>query len=465
MAAGQDGGDSPPEDVQASAVEAATTSDTAPADDMAPEAASDQAGGTEETTAESGEPSLSGPAAKQKAMELLGQSQPDQAATVLLKNAAGNEDDVEYRFLTGMALMESGQPGEAIPQFEAAAELSPDSPRIRLELARACNQAGKRVSAHRHFERVLDMEPPAAVRGNVEWYLSQIPGLKNWGLYLSAGGMYDSNVSAGPDIDTVSIFGIPYDLAPDSQEQGDYAYMTNAVLEYGIPMDDEWSIRTSFNMATVAYQKYSEFNLEQFGLLTGPRYEADRWLIGIPFAMDYTRLGSEQYGLSLGVAPEVRYAVNDRLAATLSTEVQSTKYWLRSERTGNRWALNPSLMYLLDQHSFVDVGFSYLRENTEVSYLDNDRASIYAGYYTQLPWEIDLYIRPTIAWTTYDEAEAAFPAARDDTQYMVNVNLSTELWDSGFDLVCGYTFTKNDSNLPLYEYDRHQLTLQISRDF
>jgi len=62
----------------------------------------------------------------------------------------------------------------------------------------------------------------------------------------------------------------------------------------------------------------------------------------------------------------------------------------------------------------------------------------------------------------YDEKEAAFPEAkRKDVIYTLNINLAKELNKKGLSLALGYTYTKSDSSLALYSYDRNQVTLQL----
>ena len=168
--------------------------------------------------------------------------------------------------------------------------------------------------------------------------------------------------------------------------------------------------------------------------------------------------------MAFGAAPEVRYALRQRSSLRASVIAQSTVNWLSAEREGNNLSVNISGRRLINQGSFVDVGFRHTRENTRVSFLDNNYDSIYLGFYRDNFWGLSCYVRPTVGWNEYDEKEAAFSDARDDFRLSCDVNLSKEIGDSGLFAGLGYTYTNNDSNLSLYQFERHQVTFQVWKD-
>jgi len=113
---------------------------------------------------------------------------------------------------------------------------------------------------------------------------------------------------------------------------------------------------------------------------------------------------------------------------------------------------------------FIQPGYRHTEEDTRKPYLDNKSDAVNIGFYAGLPKDFALYIQPSISWNKYEEKEAAYERARDDIQYVVNVNLSKGI-GKGFSAALGYTYTRNDSNLTIYDYKRNQVTFQVSKSF
>ena len=102
---------------------------------------------------------------------------------------------------------------------------------------------------------------------------------------MSTGYLFDSNVNAGPESDTVAFFGIPFALTPDSKSQSDRGITSNVAFNHLLPYTDKVSLRSSLNFASVTYVDESDFNLEQFGILVGPQVRNGRFIVGVPFVL------------------------------------------------------------------------------------------------------------------------------------------------------------------------------------
>ncbi len=387
------------------------------------------------------------------------------ARDLLESHLAGNEGDAEYLFLAGTAQFESGDASAAIRHFEAALDVNPGLSRVRLDLARAYAVAGKPRSARTEFQRVLDTNPPAEVRSNIERYMASLGEAKTWRARLAVGYLYDSNVNAGPSSETVTFFGVPFALTPGTAPRSDSGVVSNFVLDHLLPFSDELGLRSTVTADTVTYWAASQFNVEQTSLLLGPQYREGRVQVGVPFAFNYSRLGSEDYGWAVGGAPEVRYAAGDRVLLIASGLGQATEYWQRPERDGSIWSVHAAVRYSLSEKVYIEAGYRHTREDTRVGFLDNDLDAVHIALYAEIPWEIAIFVRPTIAQNGYDEREAAFPRSRDDDRVTLDVNVSREIFHTGFFMSVGYTHTDNDSNLPLFEFERDQVVVQISKDF
>lgn len=405
------------------------------------------------------------PDIKAQATSHLDAGEPEQAYSLLSGHLSEYREDAEYLFLIGMAAMETGRPGVAADHFEAALEQNPDLPRVRLELGRAYEAVNRNDKAKAEFDRVLEMQPPPQVRNNIEQYQSYVDEKKNWQARFAVGYLYDDNVNAGPQSNTVELFGIPFELDPGAQQKSDGAITTAVDVDHLFPLDNHWTLRSNLSFNSVTYFSESQFNTENISFSTGPSHRWGKTTFAIPAILEYSRLGSERYAFAYGIGPQVQHALTDRVLLRASASAQLNEHWARPEREGNLWSARGSVRYLLNAQSYVEAGYRFRHENTKVDFLDNDLHAVSVAYYTQLPWAMEFFVRPEIGWNEYEAAEAAFSSARDETRFTLDLNLSKEIGDTGFVASFGYTFTNNDSNIGLFEFDRNQIMFQISKSF
>lgn len=107
-----------------------------------------------------------------------------------------------FDFYFGIAAIDSGHAGEGVLALERYIINFPDNVNARLELARGYFVLGEDARAREEFERVLKINPPAAVRTNIERFLDAIRSRESRytttaGFFVEAGYGYDSNVSGG----------------------------------------------------------------------------------------------------------------------------------------------------------------------------------------------------------------------------------------------------------------------------
>ena len=401
---------------------------------------------------------------RERAMALMEQSRFEEAYNLLAEFHQADPNDIQGQFVLGMAALELGKVDEAIKHFEAILEKNPELPRVRLELARAYTAKGNKKDARDEFKKVLETNPPEQVRDNIKQFLVAIEEDKKLHIRASIGYLYDDNVNAGPDTGTVSFFGLPFALEPGAKQQSDSALVESVTMDHRFPLSKDVDLMSTFGFRGVSYSSWSEFNTEEFVVTSGPSFRGERTLTRIPFIFDYTRLGSDRYGVGYGIRPELRYALTKDLSLNVSWLGEKKQYFSRVDRTGYLWAIDSYARKLLNKNTFLDIGYRHFREETKKSFLDNDTDTVYAGIFTKLSNDTSLFVGPSLSWTTYDEREAAFEHARDDLRTKINVNLLKELGD-GLEIAVGYTYTYNDSNLELYGFRRNQLTIQISKSF
>lgn len=147
-----------------------------------------------------------------------------------------------FDFYYGVAAANSGRAGEGVLALERYVANMPEDAQGRLELARAYFVLGEDARAREEFLLVLDANPPADVRANVDRFLDALRSRESLyrtatGFHLEAGIGYDNNINAGVSAGTTfRLFGVDL-LVPDAalERRGWFASFT-AAFNRSIPV-------------------------------------------------------------------------------------------------------------------------------------------------------------------------------------------------------------------------------------
>lgn len=152
---------------------------------------------------------------------LLEQGDPVQAYELLARLEVDWGGDAGFDYLYGIAALESGRPGDAIFSLERVLRSLPDFVGARLDLARALFELGDREQAEQEFNALLQVDPPEQVREIIDRYLAALTPPEpereedSRMFYAAATGGYDTNANGAADL--VDFLG--FTLDPRSTEQ------------------------------------------------------------------------------------------------------------------------------------------------------------------------------------------------------------------------------------------------------
>jgi hypothetical protein len=401
-----------------------------------------------------------------QAAELLRLGRPAEAYDLLSPRHAADKNDVETAFLLGQAAQALGCPAEAAGIYEGILKKNKALPRVRLELARAYASLGETKKARDQFMAVLAGSPPPLVGENINKYMASMQAPKSWNARAGLGFIYDSNINAGPEARTVLMFGAPFRLSDDARRTAGHGYTASLDAGWMREFRPGLALQADAGYSRARYAGLHNFDSDSFSASAGPTFGGRGFVLSSPVIFENLRVAHERYNLAYGLAPQVMVPLGGPLSADASLVLQRKKYFVGGgARSGPVWAASAGLKYRYGRDAFVRAGFRHAAESTSEDYLDNASDSFSAGWYSGLPRGFSLYAGPGVTLTRYAAAEAAYDERRRDAQYSGVLNLSREFPAAGLSATAGFTYTRNDSNLGLYDYVRRQLTLRLSLAF
>lgn len=398
-------------------------------------------------------------------------------------------DEIQERFDAAMAAMEANEVYEARRLLTALLNDYPSLNRARVELARADYYVRDYDAAEAEVLTVLeDPDTPANVRPTLLAFLAQIRDDRQtfekkhqWGGYGYTGVMYDSNVNYGTS--DVIVGGIPFSI---EGEKSDWAAVFDAGLlhTYNPNKSFKSGDKTGYffwqSQATGYYRAYTDendFNLGVATLRTGPVWAvADAWRFSLAVQGDQIWFGSDRLAFFTSLNPTYSVMLTPRTELTLDGILQDRNY-NDSEDEGRDGTLVGGTVVLsqfyLERKLGAQAGVGYSDFDADEDAFGYKLPEAFVGATYEAWTRGTLYTRLGYRWFEYDANFDALAALigtndRDDDELRFLAGFRHEI-ASGFlekfVLRGEYVYTDNDSDVDVFDYDRSQVSLGLSRGF
>lgn len=396
----------------------------------------------------------------------------------------------EFDYLLGVAALDSGRIDEAIIAFERVLALIPNHAGAQMDIARAYYAAGSFDLAEAAFLKLRAANPPPAAQQAIGRYLEAIQARKSqtqagWSGYGELGLGHDSNIT-----------GVPVDFGAAAQQAFNLlgieptgnsikrkaAFAQGAFgAEYSHPVSRGWSLFGGGEAKGRAYRHETDFNSAAGELRLGAALNSgqDQWRAtgsylhfeqegdapGDPKPTNNRRMG--------GLGLDWRHALDTKTQVGFAAQLNAVRFpeneiedfdqaflsgsWLKSfERAG------VPLLYLTAfashdraRNKFAD-GVTTKSKNLAgvrgyFQYSLTPRLQAFAGAALIHRRDRDDFARSTaVAHGRDTYGEAALGVA---WQFRERCALRLQ-----------YAFSKNSSNIDIYDFDRHEISSMIRCD-
>lgn len=415
--------------------------------------------------------------AVEDAARLMQAGKAKDAYGLLLKEEAQRAGEVDYDYLLGRAALDAGEPAKATLVFERVLAVNPNHAGARLDMGRAYFALGDLARARNEFEALRTLDPPPAARATIDRYMAAIddrsaPRKTKANGYVEVGFGQDSNVTVGPRNSSVylPVFGLSFNLSEGARAKSDNYHQINAGGEVAHPLDGETAI---FGGADLKFRNYSKVDsYDQFsGDFRGGiqlNRGADAWRAFASFSD--LRLGDERYREITTVGGDWRHSATPRDQLSAFGQYSTVRYIDRSLRgidydlavLGASWTRLPA-----PGSGLTLVGAAFVGGEQEVHFrTDGNKllVGLRGGLSYGLNSETDLFAGAGWQYGRYDRANVLYGEKRRDNQYDLTIGAQWR-FASGWSLRPQVSWTRNDSNTTVNEYDRADANIFLRKDF
>ncbi|MBZ6378011.1 hypothetical protein B5C34_01990 [Pacificimonas flava] len=398
----------------------------------------------------------------QTALRLQAAGEADKAYELLSARVENRAGDPDFDYALGIAAADAGRPAEAIIALQRVLAVQPDNSQARAELARAYALGGDIDTARAEFDTALqDPSLPDPVRQRfdriVRTYDRQIAGGgSSVSGFLDASLGYDTNVNAATDEDSIVIplfagFG-PGVLGPGATADEDvFSEVVGGVS--GVVATSRQARFFASGLANWRNNMDSE-GFDQIaltGTVGAAHTFASRDVLSLSAQAQQFWLGGDSYRQAVGGILQFTNRLEGGKALSFSGEYfrqnfdgdplrDSDRYGIGVAYAARTLVVQASGGHEETRRAAGDhLSFDYLRANAGVEQAVADGVAVILGVGGQI--------------RRYDADDPLFLASRSDEQIDGSAGLKFRIADNAY-VRPRVTYTRNWSNIPLYDYDR-----------
>ena len=401
------------------------------------------------------------------------EAQAEQTWRTLAPQADTRAGDPAFDYALGIAALDSGRFGEAIIALQRVLAVQPNNAQARAELARAYALAGDIDTARAQFATVVD-DPslPDPVRQRFTGFVRQFDtaiagGGSDVSGFLDARGGHDSNINSATDLATVTIplfaFLGPGTLGAGAREQDDEFYELAGGVSGVTAIGRQDRL---FASALGNWRDNFDSGAFDTASLTGTagyaHTFANRDVVSLSAQAQQFWLGNDAYRSSLGAVAQYTRLLPRGRALTVAAQYNRLNFDNQPLLDSDRYALAVGYVTRVLSAN-VSGGHEETRQAAGDAY-SNTFATASVGAELPVTERVAVVAGAAVDVRRYDAADALFLVERNDERLDLQAGLKVALIDNLF-FVPRASWTRNWSNIALYDYDRWTVSAGVRFEF
>ncbi len=395
----------------------------------------------------------------------------DEARPYLAAMAKDPQLQAETALLSGLAANNEKNWKGAEKNFRSVLSQKPKWTRARLELARALYNQGERQAADYHFRLAQSDNLPTDVARVVQDYRQSIRAQKNWRFNVQIGLAPDTNISSGTTADVIifnncliaNLCGI---VTPEeSKKKTGLGQVANLGGSVRLPVSEVYALELEASARLVNYQgkSYDDFSLSPAIGMSRDFGKSARISMAALYSQRW--YGGKNASHNIGGRLSLQHLVGQKAQVKAELAIVRKTNSLNADYSGTQYDLNVAYDWSFGKSSYISVGIFGSRDALANSFFANSTAGFSARIDRELIFGINGGANISVSRSWYDDPTSAFDVRRDWTlQGYAYLGLRSVRY-LGFSPSVEYRFTRNASNLPLYDYTRHRFEFALASYF
>jgi len=368
-------------------------------------------------------------------------------------------------FLLGVGALKKKDYKAAADYFREAEADPTLAQEARFQLGLALAGQDRLVEAREAMKEAISLDPMSQMSGFARTYVGELDkrleATRRVRVNVTFGVDYDSNVTLNPG----------GEAAQQIAGAGDLVYTQTASLEVNFLPRGPWALWGQYGYFQNFHRRLPHYDLLSHVVGLTPSYSWANSRLWLPFAFNYTDVGSDKYYTAFTLNPGYLYLLTPKIGVELGMQVARKYYWLpvflpEDDRSGRSLGGSLAFYYFLKkQEGYFMARFRYDKDfasgtNWESSFYSLMLAVLYPvteGF--KVRSFVELAVQPfDHAWTRGAWWET-WPH-RHDKLLIFGMEITQRIY-KGLELNLHYYYARDNSNLALYDYRRHIMGCQL----
>lgn len=378
-----------------------------------------------------------------------------------------HQETIVLAWARGMVAESQNNAKQAVRHYRIALSENANAGLLRLRLAIALFANKEFDASSDQFTKLLSEDDlPADIAQVVQDYLTAIKRQNR--LSISGGVNYlaDKNINNAPDN---SNLGGGW-TAPKAQSAHGIGFNVNLDKKWGLP--DGFFAQGKIDTSGKYYTDNKPYNELTVRVSAGVGHEDARHsFVLLPFIEKnyYAGDGNDDklhyFSQAKGVSAEWSYWLTPKWQTSLNGEVAQQDYSTRIHLNGLSRSASGSVLYLPHAQRYYFAGLDFNRTDAR----DGDDSFVRRGFRMGLGQELgygfSTRLMASVAEKDYRSA-GFFGKIQQNDEYSASVSLwNKKVHYAGITPRVTWQYQKVDSNLPLYEYDKNKVFIEMSKQF
>ncbi len=378
-------------------------------------------------------------------------------------------------YIEGLIAEKRGRLTEAAAKFRAALANDPHLTVVRVELTKVLAALDENDSAKHHLKllesETQDPQQLAGIRSFVQRLDARHPVTFSGFVSIAP----STNINQGSSHDTVVSPGIagvngvsPVGTIPSAnQKMSGVGIISGVSVGFNKRLGDSWQAVMAAGLTGSYYPTVNAVSVSA-SQSAEMRYMLQNGYLGLGGVASQT---ADPINLSLGYTsygPRVSMA---KLLTSRDQFIASAVYEWRNynnnpSANGTALTANAVLTHALDSTSNVAFMLGYENITQTQAFNSYQDVSVGMGAYKELPSGITLQTQATLRFAGFNDVHPLQLVTRQDQNLTGAINLTKRDWNLlGFAPSLNYTYVRNFSNNPLFDFDSHAVDLRFTKNF
>lgn len=378
-----------------------------------------------------------------------------------------SQETMLLEWARGMVAEKQNNAKKAVRHYRIALSENGEAGLLRLRLAISLFANKEFDASEDQFTKLLSEDDlPPDIAQVIQEYLTAIKRQDR--LSISGGINYlsDKNINNAPSNPDL---GGGW-TAPAPQSAHGIGLNLNLDKKWGLPDGFFWQTRLDTNGKYYTDNKaYNELTVRvsagmghadarhNFALL--PFFEKNY------YAGDHANHKLDDFSKAKGVSAEWSYWLTPKWQTSLYGEVAEQDYATRIHLNGLSRSASGSILYLPNARRYYFAGLDFNRTDTRDGDDSFVRRGVRVGMGQELGYGFSTRVIASVAEKDYREA-GFFGKIQQNDEYSVSISLwNKKIHYAGITPRVTWQYQKVDSNLPLYQYDKNKVFVEMSKQF